>query len=52
MAVRLASATLRWREQQRRSELCAAEAKRAETKQYTDQRMVEMDNKLSKTKAS
>ncbi len=50
--VRLVSATSRWRQQQRRGELRAVEAKRAETKQYTDQRMVEMDNKLSKTKAS
>ncbi len=52
MAVQRVSATFPRREQQRCSELCATEAKRAGNKQYTDQRMVEMDNKLSKTERS
>ncbi len=51
-AVRLVSATSPLGQQQRRGELRAVEAKRAGNEQYTDQRMVEMDNKLSKTESN
>ncbi len=49
--VRLVSATSPLASQQRRGELRAVEAKRAGNEAITDQRMVEMDNKLSKTES-
>ncbi len=52
MAVHSHQQRLRWRQQQRRSELCALKQSVQETKQYTDQRMVEMETNCPKPKAS
>ncbi len=43
---------LRWRQQQRRSELWQLKQSVQETKQYTDQRMVERITNCPKPKAS